>query len=113
MYENVDRARRSPTCSSSTASASRGAPRGRNLLEWPLGRFSDHRGDGEIRLETSSPTLSRFMTASQIDDAERRGREWGPFDARPLSEPVPIAGNMIYAYGPEWVDFGVSHLATR
>ena len=41
------------------------------------------------------------------------GREWGPFDARPLSEPVPIAGNMIYAYGPEWVDFGVSRLATR
>ena len=36
----------------------------------------------------------------------------GPFDARPLSEPVPIAGNMIYAYGPEWVDFGVSRLAT-
>ena len=90
-----------------------GRASGRNLLEWPLGRFSDHRGDGEIRLEAASPTLSRFMTASEIDDAERRGREWGPFDARPLSEPVPIAGNMIYAYGPEWVDFGVSRLATR
>ena len=55
-----------------------GRASGRNLLEWPLGRFSDHRGDGEIRLETASPTLSRFMTASEIDDAERRGREWGP-----------------------------------
>ena len=87
---------------------------GRNLLEWPLGRFSDHRGDGEIRLEPPAGvgTMSRFMTASQIEDAEQRGREWGPFDAQPLSEPVPIAGNMIYAYGPEWVDFGVSHLAT-
>ena len=91
-----------------------GRASGRNLIEWPLGRFSDHRGDGEIRLEPSGgPTLSRFMTAAQIDDAERRGREWGPFDGRPLEGPVPMAGNVIYAYGPEWVDLGVSSLSTR
>jgi len=91
-----------------------GRATGRNLLEWPLGRFSDHRGDGEIRFEAPAgvETLTRFMTAAQIDAAEQRGREWGPFDAQPLREPVPIAGNMIYAYGPEWVDVGVSHLAT-
>ncbi|MGH9254178.1 MAG: translocation/assembly module TamB domain-containing protein [Vicinamibacterales bacterium] len=91
-----------------------GRATGRNLLEWPLGRFSDHRGDGEIRFDAPAgvETLTRFMTAAQIDEAERRGREWGPFGARPLGEPVPIAGNLIYAYGPEWVDVGVSHLAT-
>ena len=91
-----------------------GRASGRNLLEWPLGRFSDHRGDGEIRLEPPAGvgTMTRFMTAAQIEAAEQRGREWGPFDAQPLSEPVPIAGNLIYAYGPEWVDVGVSHLAT-
>jgi hypothetical protein len=91
-----------------------GRASGRNLLEWPLGRFSDHRGDGEVRFDAPAgvETLTRFMTAAQIDDAEQRGREWGPFEAQPLTEPVPISGNVIYAYGPEWVDIGVSHVAT-
>jgi hypothetical protein len=70
-----------------------GRATGRNLLEWPLGRFADHRGVGEIRIDApvGVETLTRFMTAAQIDAAEQRGRNWGPFDARPLQESVPIA----------------------
>ena len=87
---------------------------GRNYLEWPLGRFREHRGDGEIRLSApaSAETLTRFLTAAQMADAQRRGQEWGPFVNRPLEEPVALDGAVIYAYGPEWVDLGTSYLAT-
>ena len=85
-----------------------GRATGRNLLEWPLGRFADYRGDGEIRIDAPAgvETLTRFLTAAQIEAAEQRGRNWGPFDARPLQEAVPIGGNLVYAYGPEWIYFG-------
>ncbi|MBI4887985.1 MAG: translocation/assembly module TamB domain-containing protein [Acidobacteria bacterium] len=89
-----------------------GRATGRNLLEWPLGRFADHRGDGEIRVDAPVETLTRFMTAAQIEAAGQRGRAWGPFDDRPLGAPVPVDGSVIYAYGPEWVDFGASAIAT-
>ncbi|OFW04310.1 MAG: hypothetical protein A3I61_10055 [Acidobacteria bacterium RIFCSPLOWO2_02_FULL_68_18] len=91
-----------------------GRATGRNLLEWPLGRFSDHRGDGAVRVEPPPgvETIARELAPGQIEAAERRARQWGPFSNHLPGEPVPVRGELAYAYGPEWVDIGSSHLAT-
>ena len=91
-----------------------GRATGQNLLEWPLGRFAEHRGDGVILVDPPAgvETMGRQLTAAQVADAEQRARQWGPFNPDLPREPVPIAGELVYAYGPEWVDLAASHLAT-
>jgi len=91
-----------------------GRASGRNFLEWPLGRFVDHRGDGAIRLDPPAgvPIVTRQLSAAQIEEAEQRSREWGPFSNHLPERPVPVQGELIYAYGPEWVDIGASRVAT-
>src|SRR5206468_5410662 len=57
-----------------------------NLLEWPLGKFSDHRGDGRV-----------VVTA-------------------PVSPPanhLPIAGELAYRYGPDEVAIDTGVFATE
>ena len=85
---------------------------GRNLLEWPLGRFSEHRGEGHIRTEPGIPTLAKELTAAQRAEAEARSREPGEFSNGLPSAPVPLRSELAYAYGPEWVDIAPSRLAT-
>lgn len=91
-----------------------GRASGRNLLEWPLGRYSEHRGDGVIRVEApeGASTLGRELSAAQLASAERRGQEWGEFSNHLPLRPVPIGGEVVYAYGPEWVDLSPSRIAT-
>jgi hypothetical protein len=89
-----------------------GRATGRNLLEWPLGRFAEHRGDGSIRTEPGVQTLAREMTAAQLAAAEERSRNRGDFDNRLPGAPVPVRGELTYAYGPEWIDIAPSRLAT-
>ena len=91
-----------------------GRATGRHLLEWPLGLYAEHRGDGHIRVDPQAgvQALTRQMSASQLADAERRSREWDVFsDHLPLA-PVPLQADLTYTYGPEWVDIGPSRLAT-
>jgi hypothetical protein len=91
-----------------------GRASGRNLLQWPLGRFAEHRGDGSIEFEAPSgvATMTREMLAPHLDAAAARSRQWGPFDNRLPRQPVPIRGVLTYAYGPEWVDIAPSYVAT-
>ena len=91
-----------------------GRASGRNLLQWPLGRFAEHRGDGSIQFDAPPgvATMTREMLASHLDAAAARSRQWGPFDNRLPPQPVPIRGVLTYAYGPEWVDVAPSYIAT-
>jgi hypothetical protein len=89
-----------------------GRATGRNLLEWPLGRFAEHRGDGSISTDPGVQTLTRQLTAAQLTAAEERSRNWGEFSNHLPDAPVPVRGELTYAYGPEWVDIGPSRLAT-
>ena len=51
-----------------------GRASGRNLLEWPLGRFAEHRGEGAIAHRPPGvQTMTREMTAAQL--AARRGAQ--------------------------------------
>ena len=91
-----------------------GRASGRNLLQWPLGRFAEHRGDGSIQFDAPAgvATMTREMLASHLSAAADRSRQWGPFDNRLPQQPVPIRGVLTYEYGPEWVDVAPSYVAT-
>jgi translocation and assembly module TamB len=91
-----------------------GRASGRNLLQWPLGRFAEHRGDGSVQFDPPAgvATMTREMLASHLDAAGARSRQSGPFDNRLPQEPVPIRGVVTYTYDPEWVDVAPSYIAT-
>src|SRR5688572_26076807 len=90
-----------------------GRASGRNLLQWPLGRFAEHRGNGSIEFDAPGvATMTREMLASHLDAAAARSRQPAPFDNRLPQQPVPIRGVVSYTYGPEWVDIAPSYVAT-
>lgn len=91
-----------------------GRATGRNLLEWPMGRFSDHRGDGEMVI--TPPDGSAMMTASldaaRAADPGHSRHEWGPFAPVPLANHLPIGARVSYTYGPETVEVSGGQFAT-
>ena len=59
-----------------------GRATGRNLLIWPNGHYSEHRGDGELQVRPPADTLlmTRRMPVDAIEAEAARGAVWGPFD---------------------------------
>ena len=91
-----------------------GRAAGRHVLEWPLGRYGEHHGDGHVRVDPPGniQTLARQMSAAQRDEADRRSRAGVAFSNHLPQTPVPLRADLVYGYGPEWVDIGPSRLAT-
>jgi hypothetical protein len=90
-----------------------GRASGRNLLEWPLGRFRARHGDGELRVEAAAVLQTRdarevAATAqfAPLPASGEREREPVPVFAS------PIGGALKYAYGPEWIDLAPGWIAT-
>jgi hypothetical protein len=91
-----------------------GRATGRNLLEWPLGRFADRTGDGEIQVDAPPDTRlqGRALARAALADADSAGPAAGPFNPqRPLGY-VPIAGAIQYRLGPDWIELDRSWTAT-
>ncbi len=91
-----------------------GRASGRNLLQWPRGRFADREGDGSLRV--TPPDGANVMTSRMpielIAQREAGGTEFGPFsDHRPLA-PVPLSGELTYEIGREFIEIGVGRVAT-
>ncbi len=86
-----------------------------NLLEWPSGRFSEHRGGGH--LVVSPPpgvaTMTASLAAARTADAKHDQYEWGPFEPIPLPAHLPIAGELTYRYGPDDVSIDQGRFATE
>lgn len=91
-----------------------GRASGRNLLEWPMGRFSEHTGNGAV--EFSPPPGAEIMTASldaaRAADPGHSRHEWGPFAPLPMIGPQPVAGSLAYRYGPEAIEIESGRFAT-
>jgi hypothetical protein len=88
-----------------------GSASGRNRLTWPIGRFADRSGTGEI--DVDAPAGVNVMTralmpgpASTPDDSD------SVFSNHTPREPVPIAGSLTYAYGPTDIVMKPSRVAT-
>jgi hypothetical protein len=135
VYEGVDVA---------ALMASRGIPgvrldgraTGRNLLTWPLGRFREHSGGGEIRVAADAALQDRtlppdpeaeraavdaaasapapaFVAPAKFINAKgfaQTPRRQAP--VFPLVFTTPIGGALRYEYGPEWVTFAPGWIAT-
>ena len=76
-----------------------------NVLDWPSGHFSQHRGAG--RLVVTPPPGVAMMTTSisetlrpALSRAEA-SRARGSFAPPPLPTYLPIAGDVTYTYGPD------------
>jgi hypothetical protein len=91
-----------------------GRAAGRNLLEWPLGRFADRQGKGVLTATPPGETrvLTRHIPVDAIEAEAGRGEPWGPFSNHLPIAPVPIGGQLTYAFGPDWVDIAPSRVAT-
>jgi len=86
-----------------------------NLLEWPSGRFSEHRGSGHL-VVTPPPGVTPMpatLAAARAADANHARHEWGPFAPLPLPAHLPIAGEMTYRYGPDDVTFDAGRFVTE
>ncbi len=86
-----------------------------NVLEWPSGRFSDHRGVGHL-VVTAPPgvtPMTASLAAARAADADHSRHEWGPFAPMPLPAHLPIAGELSYRYGPEDVTIEQGRFATE
>jgi TamB, inner membrane protein subunit of TAM complex len=88
---------------------------GSNLLEWPMGRFGEHRGGGQLvvtppgGVDMMPPTLDEARAA----DPDHSRHEWGPFAPLPLPDHVPIAGELNYRFGTDTVDIAPSRFVTE
>jgi hypothetical protein len=87
-----------------------GRATGHNLLEWPLGRFAQHTGAGEVTaVPPAGVALQGRTLPAQLPEPSVAHVYGDPFP--PLGY-VPIGGTLHYQYGPEWVDLAPSRIAT-
>ena len=86
-----------------------------NVLDWPSGRFAEHRGEGH--LVVTPPIGVTPMSASLADaraaDANHTRHEWGPFAPLPLPAHLPIAAELSYRYTPDEVIVEQGRFATE
>ena len=87
-----------------------GAATGQNLLEWPLGRFADAHGEGQIAV--APPSGTDLMTAALPQDGCVNRHEWGPFAPIPLADHLPIGGGVTYRFDPAAIAFEDGRFAT-
>ena len=87
-----------------------GRASGRNLLEWPSGRFAERRGEGEVRVDgpPGVDLMTRQIAAERIAEQAARGGAVAPFSNHLPREPVAIGGTLRYLFGPEWIDIAPS-----
>lgn len=82
-----------------------GRASGRNRFVWPLGKWGEKRGGGEVAVR--GPDGVTPMTRELRDEAvafeARLPREAGPFNPRLPLGYLPIAGRVAYALDPEWI----------
>jgi hypothetical protein len=114
-----------------------GAATGRNLLEWPLGKFRERKGNGEINASApagvllqgkalalpprsrpdaspekvaSTPAAERAAAIAARAARKQRDEE---FDRVPLRAPLAVGGQIRYEFGPEWITIAPGWAATR
>ena len=89
-----------------------GRATGHNLLQWPLGRFSDRAGEGHLAI--MPPDGVSLMTRGAGSKAPAAPGSYATIPFSPETDPwqFPLGGAIAYSVGPEWVDVAPSRLAT-
>ncbi len=91
-----------------------GRASGHNLLQWPLGLWSEHHGKGELHATAPAGValMARDLPVSQIETRYAQPKAFGPFSAHLPQAPVPVSGDITYAFNRDWIEVGPSHIAT-
>ena len=86
-----------------------------NVLDWPSGRFSEHRGEGSLTIAPPPGVtpMTASLAAARAADTGHARREWGPFAPMPLPAHLPIGAELTYRYGPEDVTIEQGRFATE
>ena len=83
---------------------------GRNLLEWPIGAYPGHTGFGDVTIEPPAGVTPRSRALPDVLPEPSFAHVYGdPFP--PLGH-VGFGGDVHYTFGPEWIDFAPSRLAS-
>ncbi|HTM24008.1 MAG TPA: translocation/assembly module TamB domain-containing protein [Vicinamibacterales bacterium] len=92
-----------------------GRASGHNRLEWPLGKFSQKRGAGEITASMPGglAPMTRQMPPGAIARVEPLPPEVGPFNPHMYIGHVPVAGHIAYQLDPEWISIANGWTATE
>ena len=81
---------------------------GRNVLDWPLGRFREHEGDGfsEVSPPAGAQVLSGAPASGLHSDPDQGG-------THPPGGHLPIAGHVTYRYDGARVEFSDGRFSTE
>jgi hypothetical protein len=123
-YENVDLANFTDYLGTKGLRLA-GRASGRNLLEWPIGRFSELSGAGELNVRppanavlytrASQPSLSVAgppLAANAVPTVKAPGGVASYVGDVPDLGHVPLAGTLRYTYNRDWVDVLPSSVST-
>ena len=91
-----------------------GRATGRNLLEWPLGQYAEHRGEGRVIVEPPDgvQVLGRDIPTAVERQPARREPSTEPVSSTLALRSFPIGGELAYTYDPEWITLAPSWMAT-
>ena len=91
-----------------------GRASGRNRLEWPLGKWAQKAGRGEVFVAPPGgmrPT-TREMPADRRAEQIERPKDVGPFNPRLSLGYLPVAAHIVYSLDPSWIVLDDSWAAT-
>lgn len=91
-----------------------GRASGRNRLEWPLGKFGQKRGEGQVSVTPPAgmTPLTRQLPPDLIARVDPLPPEQGPFNPHLWIGYVPVAGQISYALDPQWITIANGWTAT-
>jgi hypothetical protein len=93
-----------------------GSVSGETHLEWPLGRFAERRGTGELSATppAGARVLPRMPPADLVRENEDAlfGVEEGPFSPHTPFGHVPVEASIQYRFEPGFFELAPSHIAT-
>ena len=87
---------------------------GRNRLEWPLGKWAEKRGEGELMIQPPPgfAAMTRDLPPERLAEIVAQPEEEGPFNPSAPLGYVKLAGEVSYALDPQWLTLGDGWAAT-
>ncbi len=86
---------------------------GHNLLQWPIGHFAGHTGEGRLEVVPPEGTADLMIQGRQtIGSPTSRPYASVPFSPATGAWHFPVGGDFTYTINPESIDIAPSYLAT-
>jgi hypothetical protein len=114
QYQEVDLARYTDFLGTSGLRLA-GRASGRNLLEWPVGRFSaglSGEGSAEVTPPGGAALQGPELTEASDAAAAARGLDVGPFNPDLYAGYVPVGARVTYKFLPDRIELGESWIST-